>query len=137
MRRKRATGLAQSIQARLRALADREDRPYAELLLLYGIERFLHRLARSKHRGDFILKGAVMLRLWLGFDTRPTRDIDLLGPEGLGEEGVRKALADIVMTEVEDDGLEFDPESVAVRQFTVLPRTGFGRLRSSARRGEL
>ena len=89
MSRPRARGIAQSVQARLQAKADREARPYAELLQLYGIERFLYRLARSKHRDSLILKGAYLLKLWLGLDSRPTRDIDFLGPLGVDEEAVR------------------------------------------------
>jgi hypothetical protein len=114
--RQSATGIAQSVQARLQAKANREGRPYAELLQFYGIERFLYRLARSKHRDSVILKGAFLFRLWLGLDSRPTRDIDLLGPEGADEQAVRQILLDIVETEVEDDGLELDAESIVVRR---------------------
>lgn len=116
MSRERASGIAQSVQVRLQAKANREGRPYAELLQLYGIERLLYRLARSKHRDSLILKGAYLLKLWLGLDSRPTRDIDLLGPEGLDEQAVRQILVDIVETRVEDDGLELDAESIVVRR---------------------
>jgi len=112
----RASGIAQSVQARLQAKANREDRPYAELLQLYGIERFLYRLARSKHRDTVVLKGAVLLKLWLGLDSRPTRDIDLLGPEGADEQSVDRILVDIVETNVEDDGLELDADTIVVRR---------------------
>jgi len=114
--RPRARGIAQSVQARLQAKADREARPYAELLQLYGIERFLYRLARSKHRDSLILKGAYLLKLWLGLDSRPTRDINFLGPLGVNEEVVRLLLRDVVETEVESDGLELDTESIMVRR---------------------
>ena len=116
MSRPRARGIAQSVQARLQAKADREARPYAELLQLFGIERFLYRLARSKHRDSLILKGAYLLKLWLGLDSRPTRDIDFLGPLGVDEQAVRLLLTDVVETEVESDGLELDAESLVVRR---------------------
>ena len=116
MKRERASGIAQSVQARLRTKADREDRAYQELLQLYGIERFLYRLARSKHRDGLVLKGALLLRLWLGLDSRPTRDIDLLGPEGTDEGVVRRILLDILETDVEEDGLEFDADTIIVRR---------------------
>jgi len=45
----------------------------------YALERFLCRLAASSHRDRFILKGALMLRVWEVATMRPTRDIDLLG----------------------------------------------------------
>ena len=116
MSRPRARGIAQSVQARLQAKADREARPYAELLQLFGVERFLYRLARSKHRDSLILKGAYLLKLWLGLDSRPTRDIDFLGPLGVDEQAVRLLLTDVVETEVESDGLELDAESLVVRR---------------------
>jgi hypothetical protein len=43
------------------------------------MERFLYRLSRSDHGERFILKGALMLRVWNSPVQRPTMDIDLLG----------------------------------------------------------
>jgi hypothetical protein len=111
----RATGLVQSILVRLKNQAREQDRPFAELLQLYAVERFLHRLGRSPLRDRFILKGALLLRYWLGAETRPTRDIDLLGPADLGEEGLRELLGDLLRLDVEDDGIEFDIDSITVR----------------------
>lgn len=51
------TGLVQSVHARLRNAAQRRGRPFAELLELYAIERFLHRLGCSPSRDRFVLKG--------------------------------------------------------------------------------
>ena len=122
--RRRTEGLAHSIQARLKAKAEAERRPFAELLDLYGIERLLHRLGKSKHRDRFILKGALLVRHWLGADARPTRDVDLVGPPGLDADGVRAAVTDILETRVEDDGVEFDLASLrleAIREASPLP----------------
>jgi len=98
-------GLVHSIQARLKNEALATGRPFAELLELFAVERFLHRLGRSAHRERFVLKGALLLRHWLGADTRPTRDIDLLGPVDLDTEGLRALVAEILRLEAEDDGL--------------------------------
>ena len=108
MKRRRAEGLPHSIQARLKAKAEAEGRPFAELLDLYGLERFIHRLATSRHADHFVLKGALLIRHWLGTDTRPTRDIDLMGPAELGPEVVRQVLADVLERQAADDGLEFE-----------------------------
>ncbi|MGH9749080.1 MAG: hypothetical protein ACRD6R_04050 [Candidatus Polarisedimenticolia bacterium] len=48
MTRSAATGLAHSIQARLKNAATQTGRPFPELLELYAVERFLHRLGRSE-----------------------------------------------------------------------------------------
>jgi len=113
--RPRASGLVQSVQDRLRNEAHEKGRPYAELLVLFAVERFLHRLGRSPFRDRLILKGALLLRHWLGAETRPTRDIDLLGPVELGEEGLREILGDLLHLEVEEDGIDFELDSIAVR----------------------
>jgi hypothetical protein len=109
------TGLVHSIQTRLANLARATGRPYAELLGLFAIERFLHRLGRSRHHDRFVLKGALLLRGWLGTDTRPTRDIDLLGSTDMDAAGLQGLLEDILRTEVEDDGIELDVDSISVR----------------------
>ena len=92
MNRPRASGLAHSVLGRLKNAAQERGRPFAELLELYAVERFLHRLGRSPHRDDFALKGALLLRHWLGAETRPTRDIDLVGPVDLGEESLSELI---------------------------------------------
>jgi predicted nucleotidyltransferase component of viral defense system len=107
-------GLVHSVQTRLKNQAQESGRPFAELLELYAIERFLHRLASSPHRDHFVLKGALLLRHWLGTNTRPTRDIDLLGPVDLKAEHLRKILRDVMRVVVEDDGIEFALDSVVV-----------------------
>lgn len=107
--------LAHSVQVRLKNVASQSKRPFAELLELYAVERFLHRLGRSRQRDRFVLKGAMMLRQWLGAQTRPTRDIDLLGLQDLDSEALREAIVDILSTEVEDDAIAFVVSSIVVR----------------------
>jgi hypothetical protein len=111
--------LAHSVQVRLKNAATVAGRPFVELLELYAVERFLHRLGRSPHRGRFVLKGALLLRQWLGVESRPTRDIDLLGPADLDADALRAAIVDVLRTEVEDDALVFAEESIVVRPIRV------------------
>jgi hypothetical protein len=109
------TGIAHSVLVRLKNAAQETGRPFAELLELYAVERLLHRLGRSRHRERFVLKGALLLRAWLGVDARPTRDVDLLGPVDLDAAALRDAIDAILRTDVENDGITFDHESIAVR----------------------
>lgn len=115
MNRPLTDGLVHSIQDRVRNEAHATNRPFAEMLELFAVERFLHRLGRSQHRDHFVLKGALLLRHWLGADTRPTRDIDLLGPIDLDTEQLRALIGEILGLEVEEDGIEFDLASISVR----------------------
>src|SRR5205823_5855436 len=71
--------MAASVHARLTDIARRTDRPFQELLQYYAMERFLYRLSKSPHAARFVLKGALMLRVWDAPMARPTKDIDLLG----------------------------------------------------------
>lgn len=115
MNRPPAGNFAHSVQARLKNVAALGGRPFVEVLELYAAERFLHRLGRSPHRDRFVLKGATLLRQWLGAQTRPTRDIDLLGPLDLDAGALRGAIADILRTAVEDDAIDFVESSIVVR----------------------
>ena len=115
MTRPAATGLAHWVQARLKNAAKETGRPFSELLELYAVERFLHRLGRSLQRERFVLKGALLLRHWLGVNARPSRDVDLLGPAELDAAALHEALVDILEAGVEDDAIAFDHRSIAVR----------------------
>lgn len=114
MNRPSPSGFVHSLQARLKNEARDHGRPFAELLELFAVERFLHRLGCSEHRERFVLKGALLLRQWLGAETRPTRDIDLLGASDLDAERLRGLLEEILRTKVEEDGIEFQLDSITV-----------------------
>lgn len=104
--------VAASVHARLGNQARAGGRPFQELLQYFGLERFLYRLSKSEYRERFILKGALMLRVWDAPMTRPTRDIDLLGYTENSIEFLEDIVRAICTLEVEDDGLDFDPNGV-------------------------
>ena len=56
--------LPASIAARLLNHAKRTGDDYQTLFAAYGFERFLHRLGASSVRDRFVLKGAMLLRVW-------------------------------------------------------------------------
>jgi len=68
-----------SVRGRLLNLARRTGKPYNEIVIQYALERFLFRRSKSSFKGQFLLKGGLLLMgRWLP-QARPTRDIDLLG----------------------------------------------------------
>ncbi|MBI2805509.1 MAG: nucleotidyl transferase AbiEii/AbiGii toxin family protein [Planctomycetes bacterium] len=77
------------------------------------MERLLYRLASSKHASRFVLKGALMFRVWNAPATRPTRDIDLLGRMDSKVTAVVPVFKDVCNQPVEPDGLIFHADSVA------------------------
>ena len=68
--------LAKSIKQKLLNKSKEENRRFNDVLLYYGIERFLYRLSISRYRHSLYLKGALMFLVWDVPGPRPTRDID-------------------------------------------------------------
>jgi hypothetical protein len=84
-------------------------------MLEWYAERLVHRLGRSPQRERFTLKGAHLLRHWPDIESRPTRDIDLLGPVDLDAPALHEVIVDILRTDVEADAITFDSSSIAVQ----------------------
>ena len=82
------------------------------------MERFLFRLSQSEYADRFILKGALMLRVWHSPEFRPTMDIDLLGRTSNKESDIIGQIREIMKVEVRPDGLTFDPESIQSERIT-------------------
>jgi hypothetical protein len=99
----------------LRRRAKESGRTVSEILQYHAMERFLYRLGQSKHRDAFVLKGAMLLRAWDKETARPTRDIDLLAYMTHDLDQIRKAVEEICLWEVEEDGMHFDPSSIRVQ----------------------
>ena len=107
---------ATEVRRRLRRRADELGFDFQQALQYYAMERFLFRLSQSAWSERFIVKGAIMLRVWDAAVARPTRDIDFMGrientPEAVGE-AVRECLA----VEDIDDGLAFTKTSTSRRR---------------------
>lgn len=105
--------VAASVRARLTNEARKSGRPFQEVLQYFGLERFLYRFSRTPHRDRFLLKGALMLRVWDAPESRPTRDIDLLGYVHNDIATLETIVRAACIAQVEDDGLVFDPATVA------------------------
>ena len=110
--------LPASIRQRLLNRARNDRRPFSELLQYYAMERFLYRLSQSAYVERFILKGALMLRVWRSPEVRPTMDIDMLGRTSRGEADIALQIQDILTVDVETDGLAFDPASIQTERIT-------------------
>ncbi len=107
-----------SVRQRLLNRARSDRRPFNELLQYFAMERFLYRLSQSAHADRFVLKGALMLRVWRSPEPRPTMDIDLLGRTRKEEAGIVAQIRDILSVDVEPDGLAFDLDSIRSERIT-------------------
>lgn len=116
--------LPASVQQRLINLA-RAQRKDANLIMTrFALERYLYRLSRSPYADAFVLKGAALFVVWAGSDARPTRDVDLLARVEADLATVRRTVAAICRTEVEPDGLNFQPEAMQVEAIQALRQFG-------------
>ena len=101
-----------SVRQRLLNRARSERRRFTELLQYFAMERLLYRLSKSMHADRFVLKGALLLRVWSETQSRATMDIDLLGNTRSEESVIRFHIRDVLTVDVPDDGLVFDPDSI-------------------------
>jgi predicted nucleotidyltransferase component of viral defense system len=127
--RPRTEGIPHSVQTRLIAHAKALGVEANLVLTRYGTERFLYRLSRSPHADRFVLKGALLMLVWLGETIRPTRDADLLGFGDLSEASLTKVFQDVCTLAVEPDGVEFDAASVRVAP--IRNEDSYGGLRAT------
>lgn len=109
-----STGLVASVHTRLVRHAKALGVDPNLVLTRFAAERFLYRLSRSRHAEHFVLKGAMLLLVWLGEAIRPTRDTDLLGFGDLSSEALARTFAEICTIDVEPDGMTYDAASIRV-----------------------
>lgn len=107
-------GLPASIQARLQNHAKTTGLEYNRILERYALERCLYRLSKSKHADRFVLKGALLMLIWLGETLRPTRDADLLGFGDMDKQSLQRIFQEVCLTQVVPDGMSFLTETIKV-----------------------
>ena len=130
--RRKPANTAASVRQRLMNVARERREDFQYVLTRYGLERLLYRLANSSWKHSFVLKGAALFQLWTDQPHRPTRDIDLLGRGETDTERFEELLREICAQENDDDGLTFDPSSIAVEQIKEEEQYRGIRMRLSA-----
>jgi predicted nucleotidyltransferase component of viral defense system len=108
--------LPASVRQRLLNVARQTKQGFGLLLTKYALERLLYRLSVSLYRDRFVLKGALLFDVWTDRPHRPTRDLDLLSHGDPSREGYQKIFHDLCTQPVEDDGLNFLGDSIAVER---------------------
>ena len=114
---KKGRNVAASVQAKLLQLSRNSKLSLQDLLERYCTERLLYRLSRSPYQPRFILKGAMLLIAWgEGSSERVTRDTDLLGFGDNSPAEAATTFREICRIKVEDDGVEFETDSVKAEE---------------------
>lgn len=123
--------IAASVRARLFNLARETGQPFDVLLTRFVHERLLYRLSRSPHAGRFVLKGAMLLTIWIPEMARGTRDLDLLGFGDSGEQRILGIFRGVLAIAAED-GVAFDVKALRVGLIREELEYGGVRLRTTA-----
>ncbi len=108
--------MSASIHQRLLNIARNTERPFNEVLQYFTMERFLHRLSLSPSAESFVLKGALLFRVWNVPDSRATSDIDFLAYVDNSPESLAAVFREVGTIDSPDDDLVFDPDTVKSRR---------------------
>lgn len=119
------------VHAALMKVAREQQADFNAILVQYAIERLLHRLSLTKEVHNFILKGAMLFRVWEGNLHRPTRDVDFLGYGEPSPESIAEVIRAVITSEGEPDGLRFESESVKAQE--IREGEGYGGVSLSLR----
>ena len=98
---------ATQLKAKIRNLSAGDSRKAQTMIRNYIMERFLERVALSRYRNNFILKGGMLVAAVVGLDTRGTMDIDTTVKSlHLDMENARRIIEEIIAVEI-PDGVDF------------------------------
>jgi predicted nucleotidyltransferase component of viral defense system len=129
--------ISASVEKRLLNLSRQSGEDFQYVLMRYGLERLMYRLSRSVYAKEFVVKGAMLLRVWTGEQYRPTKDLDLLAILDKSPEELDQIFRDVCTLTVEDDGLVFLSETIRVRQIREDNVYGGVRVTLEARLGKI
>jgi hypothetical protein len=109
--------IAASVRDRLQNHARATGQDFQRVLVRYGIERLLYRLALSGIRDRFVLKGAMLFATWADAPFRATGDVDFLSFGDPGIETAKSAFIGLCELKIDvDDGLTFPSDTVVVER---------------------
>ena len=94
------------VKDNLKNIAVKRNLDFNTLLRLYMYDRFIERLAVSKYRDNFILKGGFYLSKLFGLESRSTKDIDTaIKDANFTKENVEKMIKSIIAIDINDGAL--------------------------------
>ena len=94
------------IKDKLKNISVKRNLDFNTLLRLYMYDRFVERLAVSKYRDNFILKGGFYLSTLFGLESRSTKDIDTaIKDANFTKENVEKMIKAIISKDINDGAM--------------------------------
>jgi len=107
---------AASVRQRLLNYARSSGQDLIFVLRTFAMERLLYRLSSSPHVDNFVLKGAMLFKLWTGDFYRQTRDIDMLAFKSETIGSLKAVFQEISQISFADDGLTYLSDTVNVNK---------------------
>ena len=105
-----------SVRQRLLNISRENRTDFVVTLSDYAHERLLYRLSCSQHRDRFVLKVAMLFRIWSDEPHRTTRDMDLMAYGNPAAEDIARLFREVCELPVENDGVVFQGESLRVEE---------------------
>lgn len=127
----------EQLKGSIRSMAEKKNLRTQEVLQMFFFERILERLAASKYRDNFILKGGLLISSMIGIQERTTMDMDTT-VRGLPmeEDKIVAILKEILAIDV-DDGIKFLWQSIepirdedAYNNFRIHLKAQYGKISS-------
>lgn len=103
-----------SVRQRLLNYAQSNAQDFLFVLRTFAIERLLFRLSHSLYADQFVLKGALLFRVWRGDFYRQTHDIDMFTYESQTAVSLKTIFKHVCQIPLVDDGLLYLPETIKV-----------------------
>ena len=127
----------EQLKGAIRNIAAQKNLRPQEVLQMFLCERILERLAVSRYRNNFILKGGLLISSMIGIDERTTIDMDTtVRGIPMEETEITSVILEILSLDV-DDGITFafrriEPirEDDAYRNFRVHIEARYGKINS-------
>ena len=103
----------EQIKGRIKSVAKQNNADARTLMRIYMMERFLERLAQSEYRGNFIIKGGILVTAMIGVAHRSTMDIDTsMKNLNLSAEDALRVVNQVKDIDL-DDGVSFEVKDVS------------------------
>ena len=103
----------EQVKGRIKNIAKQNNADARILLRVYMMERFLERVANSKFRDNFIIKGGILVTSMVGVALRSTMDVDTsLVNHDLSEDEAKKILLEVTALDL-DDGITFEIKDIS------------------------
>jgi len=127
----------EQLKGTIRSMAEKQNLRAQEVLQMYLFERFLERLAASRFKENFILKGGLLISSMIGITERTTMDMDttVRGIQ-MEEDEIVSVVKEIIAIDVAD-GILFEYNSIepirdddAYNNFRVHLQAKYGKINS-------